>query len=1028
MEQYSILSYNYIIYFDFIINNRMELDLYAIDIKDFKNIGNNVVKFNNNSSLSVFSSDKEDIQKLLISTNENKFDDKIRVNVNAVGLENIIEVEKDRNIYNVLCKASNSINYIYSNILLFEPKYILYNGLDFNIYFQQINEKNKPVDEIKKLASKNSVPLTYKKEKKIIFKIGIKPNKKSPLISYSGLFELDNSMEYDLKVEVDNSYKSQYPRNVYYMSKKLYLYFRVNNKITNEGNVYLYITFPEFPLLEIDNRTKEQIKIYETKKDDPIIINSMSKIPFIWKNNVIMKDKFICEIAGRQNILSFSLYDKKQVKIGENRIICIYNHQKNTLTGTRCITFEEIKIKKKSKLKKYNKAKEDLLESIHSKMKMKTLNRFCIFIKGIGLSFLDEVPKEIFYISFYEIRLLYSNSNIPSLTDNKENYENFEFYLKNFQIDSSLNNSLKTLIYPKHQNIPSLETDDNNNEKNINFISLLIIKKSNSNIAKEILSIKYPHIDLCIQEINVKIDQTIVKNLFNLIKNYTSKLDYFRTSNNKLEIIEEDNLKNKNKNFLEELKKEKKYSNKILINHLFLSAIKINLTFRLDLSSLKISHLPKFISKIIGSLGSSLIRISDTPIKFNEIVVENIYMEINEISKKILNSFYKDAVILVLKLLGSYDLIGNPVRLIEKIGTGFFEFVNEPREGLLKGPTQFGKGLAKGVAGLLNGVVGGALDSVSTISGTLYNLVQSLTGKENDLIIDDDNEPTNIFTGASKGLIGGFQELYNGLTGFLINPIEKTVDSGSNPLKFIKDLGIGLVGFAVSPVNFVLKIGNSLAVGTKNTFYNLYSKNIKNQRFRFPRYIKENSPLTIYDQDLSAAKEFLYKLLKIDDPFILYFSQFLCENRGYYGSIAYFLLTSEILLLLSNKYEIFLNINISDIKNIELKYNGKNFEFIFELNEGQKKTLLINKKSSVFACELYCILDNRLNIRKKQTFRTVSFKKPIVERFRNALQKNVEDHKVKRIKERTISYEQEKTIENNNSFFLVNGNEINEED
>ena len=59
------------------------------------------------------------------------------------------------------------------------------------------------------------------------------------------------------------------------------------------------------------------------------------------------------------------------------------------------------------------------------------------------------------------------------------------------------------------------------------------------------------------------------------------------------------------------------------------------------------------------------------------------------------------------------------------LGSGFFEFVNEPREGLLKGPTLFGKGLAKGVAGLLNGV-GGALDSVSTISGTLYNLVQSL--------------------------------------------------------------------------------------------------------------------------------------------------------------------------------------------------------------------------------------------------------------------------------------------------------------
>ena len=1025
LEQYSTLSYNYVIFFDFIINNRMGFDLYGIDIKDINNINNNTYNFNKDS-LSVFSSDKEDVQKLLVSSNENTFNNKMKVNVNAINLENVIEIEQDKNIYNILCKASTSINYIYSNILLFEPKYILFNDLDFTIYFQQINESNKPVDEIKKLASKSEVPLIYKKEKKIIFKIGIKANKKSPLISYSGLFELDNSMEYDLKVEVDNSYKSQYPKNVYYMSKKLYLYFRVKNKTTDEGNVYSFITFPEFPILEIDNRTTEQIKIYETKKDEPIIINSMSKIPFIWKNNIIMKSKFKCEIAGKQNILSFSDYNKIEMNIGKNRFIYIYNHQKNTLTGTRCLTFEEIKLNRKKKLKKD--IKEDLLESINSKKKIKSLNLINIFIKGIGLSFLDEAPKEIFYISFYEISLLYSNSYLPSLKHTNENYESFEFYLKNFQIDSSLNNSLKTLIYPKNQNIPSLETEDKSNENEVNFISLLIVKNSNSNIAKEIQSIKYPQIDLCIQEIIVKIDQIIVMNLFNLIKNYTSKLDYFKASNNiKLDVIEEENLLKKIKIPFEELKNEKRYSNKILINYLFLSAIKINLTFRLDLSSLNISHLPKIVSRVIGSLGSSLVRISDSSIKFNEKIIENIYMEINEIAKIIIKSFIKESILQIYKILGSADLIGNPVQLIEKIGTGFFEFVNEPRKGLLKGPTQFGKGLAKGVAGLLNGVVGGTFDSVSKISGTLYNLVQNLTGKENDLIIDDDNEPSNILTGASKGLKDGFQELYNGLTGLVINPIQRTVNSDSNPLKFIKDLGIGLVGFAISPVNFVLKIGNSLAIGTKNTFNYFYSKNIKNKRFRFPRYIKENSPLTIYDPDLSAAKEFLYKLLKIESPNILYFSQFLCQNRGYYGVIAYLLLTNEQLLLLSNEYEIFLNIDLSNINNIELKYNGKNFEFLFYFNKEQTKALIIDKKNSVFVCELYCVLDNRMNMRKQQDFGF--FKKPVIKKFKNALQINVEDNRRKRIIERNkITNELEKTIENNNSFYFVNGNEIIEED
>ena len=85
-------------------------------------------------------------------------------------------------------------------------------------------------------------------------------------------------------------------------------------------------------------------------------------------------------------------------------------------------------------------------------------------------------------------------------------------------------------------------------------------------------------------------------------------------------------------------------------------------------------------------------------------------METIEISKIFIKSYIKESIFQFYKILGSSDIIGSPVQLLEKIGTGFFEFVNEPRKGLLKGPSQFGKGLKRGFAGLLNGVVGGAFD------------------------------------------------------------------------------------------------------------------------------------------------------------------------------------------------------------------------------------------------------------------------------------------------------------------------------
>ena len=980
-ETYSLHSYNYILFFDFIVNNRMHFDLYGIDPKDIKNNNANFLKFNS-KSLSVFSSPNVDIQSLLVNSNESKFNKKMKVNLNVVDLENVIEVEYEKNMYSILYKASNSLNYKYSNILLFEPKYLIINDLDMDIYVQQINEDNKPIDDPKEIISKRTYPLYYKNHKKIIFKIGIY----CPLISFTGAFELDNSMEYELKVEVDDSYKKKYPKNVFYMNNKLYLYFRIKNAITDEGVVYLLITFPDFPILEIDNRTKEEIRIYETKKkDEPILINPLSKIPFIWSNNVILKSKFICEILNKKYILSFSEYNKRTFKINENKIINIFIYQKNSLTGTRCITFEEI-----NKLNKKN--KEDELESNSNQNKLNSMN---IFIKGVGLSFLDEIPKEIFYISFYEIRLQYTYSYIAALN---KSVEIIEFHLKNFQIDSSLNNTIKTLIYPKKQNIPSLESENLKEGENIDFFVLSIEKKNSNDFARDIKSVEYPKIDLCIQEMNIKIEQAIIMNLVNLIKGYTSKLDYLNSSNlifekDKFEV--EEKLLIERKIPVEELKKEIKNTNKILINYLCLSAIKLNLSIRLELSSINISYMPKFISRIITSLGSSLVRISESPIKFKEKIIENIYMNISEIITTIYQSYIKESIFQIYKILGSSDLIGNPIQLIEKIGTGFFEFVNEPRKGLLEGsPSQIGKGLKNGITGLLNGVVGGAFDSVSKISGTLYNLVQNITGENKDIIIDDDNEPSDILEGASKGFLVGIQELYEGFTGFVVDPIEKvTSNSDYNVIKMFKDFGKGLFRFAVSPVNFVLRFGNSLSVGTKNTFNYFYNKNIKNQRFRFPRYIKQNSLLTIYEEDLSAAKEFLFKIYKIEDPNIIYFSQFICENKRYIEKIAFLIMTSEIIILLSNKYEVILKMNVVDITKVELKYNGKYFEFVCRLNEDKYKIILINKQNNLFACELYFILEKILFKERNYNMKNTIKKIPLIKRFKSGLKENIKKKK-----------------------------------
>ena len=300
--------------------------------------------------------------------------------------------------------------------------------------------------------------------------------------------------------------------------------------------------------------------------------------------------------------------------------------------------------------------------------------------------------------------------------------------------------------------------------------------------------------------------------------------------------------------------------------------------------------------------------------------------------------------------------------IFEEFMTRSVYLVNEPTKGLMQGPTQFGKGLAKGVTGLLNGVVGGTMDSVTKITGTLYTTVHGILGKKDALLMDNDeeDEPENLLVGATKGIKGGYQELKEGVTGFFINPFQRAQTSGA--VGFIEGLSTGIFGLAISPFAFALRLGGSLAAGTKNTFSILYNKSLKNKRFRFPRYIEESKPLQNYDGDLSAAKEFLSKLVEVENSTILYFSSFICNNNGYKEKLAFLIVTNDIFLIISDKNKILLNIRINELRDIKLCYEKDNFIFIFELKNQKKKMINIDKSCVVVACHFYDILKDEINL------------------------------------------------------------------
>ena len=97
----------------------------------------------------------------------------------------------------------------------------------------------------------------------------------------------------------------------------------------------------------------------------------------------------------------------------------------------------------------------------------------------------------------------------------------------------------------------------------------------------------------------------------------------------------------------------------------------------------------------------------------------NIFSDFDSLYSK-LYSFYKNELLVqIYKIIFNMDLIGNPLNLVEGMGTGIFEFFNEPRKGLLKGPEEFGIGIAKGTKSLVTNIVGGGFKSASKITGII---------------------------------------------------------------------------------------------------------------------------------------------------------------------------------------------------------------------------------------------------------------------------------------------------------------------
>lgn len=365
--------------------------------------------------------------------------------------------------------------------------------------------------------------------------------------------------------------------------------------------------------------------------------------------------------------------------------------------------------------------------------------------------------------------------------------------------------------------------------------------------------IKY--LKFLLQEVNLKIDRSIITGVMSLMRNSSTALSghtQFLQDNAFVKESVEESLR---------MVLESK-SSQMLISYFHLSPVKIHLSFSMDdelNESSKSSSNDELLQWFISTIGIQFTDISDAVIKLGYFERKNTFitqdMLFADATKHYLLQAVKQFHVLVLGL----DVLGNPYGLISEYGQGVKDLFYEPYLGSVAGPHQFAEGLAYGIKSLLGHTIGGTAGAASLITEQLGQVVAAMSF-DSEYKRRRRQEMSSDPSGIGEGLaIGGKQfvlGLVFGISGLVTKPVQGARKSGIEG--FFKGVGKGVLGLLVKPTGGVIDLLTSSLDGVRR-FAEQGGEDIV-CRIRLPRVTYPNKPVAVYNNERSYGYGLLRSL------------------------------------------------------------------------------------------------------------------------------------------------------------------------
>ena len=166
----------------------------------------------------------------------------------------------------------------------------------------------------------------------------------------------------------------------------------------------------------------------------------------------------------------------------------------------------------------------------------------------------------------------------------------------------------------------------------------------------------------------------------------------------------------------------------LFIEELQIHPIFLNISFKFNGQQIK-SQKKRFLvlKPLANVLGSTLANIDEAPLHLKGIHMKNVFDDQSEITKTLAKKYAGDGIKQAYKLLGSIDIIGNPVGLFRNISSGVVDLIEKPIQGFNQGPLEGGMGIIQGAGSLVKNTISGTFNSINKVTGSLAGGLSSIT-------------------------------------------------------------------------------------------------------------------------------------------------------------------------------------------------------------------------------------------------------------------------------------------------------------